>query len=600
MLNVSDIHRQLAESLTRQVQTQVIVETQNRKTKVWSKTAEYTENDNVISYTITAGNTSGSFKIGVTNCSVLNIVFLRNTYIPSSGRLKIYIRFVDPADIENITDWIGLGIYYIDTIVTNTVKKTVTAADKMLQLEKNYKSQRAFPLKLSHIFGDIVEENKLAADSIVLTNDPGVAIYPLKGRTNLGTNLYYSFREMIGYTSVLQGSSAYFDRDENLKFTGYEKNPIGFKNEDCFNIVENNAEYDIGKVIWEDTGVSERKDTADSYKKIYFQNPLSVSLSEKTAIVDSLDEMLIGKNVRSVSLTKQGTGFYDIGETVEVENETGGKYEIIIGGISYSMSDGGFKETLYSLAESESQSNYDSISNDYSGGNGLGTTIKYTVNPAPVKLRDTFQTILEMQFSSSSGATAVFFTLNPKITAAGDLYVKIVIDTIEKELFTHICDPEGSHVVSITYPLIGLANGGHTVLIQVAGTATGDFDNENSYMVLIGNGVLAEATWDGTIQNREELDRVPLYSPNHIGIRTFSESQTVTTQIPVTQKEREEVGRIPIRELQHIGVNGFYELFGGNDLTFIEANLKLFYTKNGERFDVKQIHYEDSREKEEE
>lgn len=561
MLNITEKHKELATASTRIVNTRAILEIQDKNTKLWSTVAIYTENDNLISYTITVGTTSGGFGIGGTNSAVLNAVFIHRTYMPYGSRLRMQVRFVNPIDDTDFSNWIPLGEFYIDTIISMPMETTtVTAIDKMLQLEKNYKSKKAYPQNISNILTSIKDDNDLIIEQKELINDMLVLTFPLKGQTNLGTNLYFSYREMLGFISSLQAGNAYFDRNGILKFSDYQKNEMPVIYDKVFNFVEQSDAYSINNVVWEEDGIYTNKDTKAARNTVYFQNPLYALKGAKDTAVDNIKKVLVGKNVRALQITKQGTGFYDVGETVSViTGDT--TSNIIIGGIKYSMSNGGFTETLYSLAKTESQSSYNSVSS-FGTGSGAGdggsqTTIMHTVNAAPVIISDAYKPIIEMQFSSTSGDSAIFVTLNPNISAEGDLNIKIIIDTQLYYEFTHHCI-KGKNIISINYPLIDLPNGGHKIIIQMqSDTATGVFDNDSAYLTLIGNGILIEAKWDGTIQTKEDIAPIQLRTPL-LHISDIKENLNIKTQISKRINISENISEIPLR-IPKLIINGLDE-----------------------------------------
>lgn len=193
------------------------------------------------------------------------------------------------------------------------------------------------------------------------------------------------------------------------------------------------------------------------------------------------------------------------------------------------------------------------------GGEGSQTIIMYAVNDEPITIGNRCKAILTLQFGSTSGESVVFITLNPTMTTAEELKIKIVIDLIVYHEFSYRCT-EGKNIISINYPLINLSSGGHILTVEVmSGTATGVFDTDSAYLTLIGNGILVDAKWNGIIQIKEEVGCIPIYQPDKISIVDIKENLNVKTQSPIPIKINEEVGCVDLNQPDKIIINGIGE-----------------------------------------
>lgn len=542
MFSPSELYKQLAQSSSRHIQTQVLVYELDKTTGKYTYTAAYNEANAIISWDITFGQQTGRFNIGKTICKSLEMLTLKDTAITGDSKIKLQVRFVDPADSSNISkisEWRCLGVFYVDSIRISESRQTrkIIAADYMLRLEKSYISKKKYPISMSEMLNEALElAGTTIDDSVTLLSDPMIFISPHRRDEN-NNKIYYTRRRIIGGVAALMGGNAYFTDNDTLAFFTYSNNPIKINPQNCFKITSSGESHDIEDVIYDYFG-NMSADDEDSFGKIYIKTPFFLaSHEEKEDTTDAVKDVLVGKNVRQISIEKQGTGFYDIGETVTVDDGSD-SFDITVCGIKYSMSRNGFKETIFSVAGSDSEDNYGGYRDSFSGssgsssggdGGGKSASIIYKINKADLNVTSKYQDIFKIKYVAEMNASAIAaVTLSAFVTTSGDITIGFFIDGELQEEFTEL-EAIGNRIVSITYPFIKTAVGNHTLRVKVKGAATAIFPAARSYLTLIGNAV-TEEEFDGNIIIEESIENIVIEDCQEMTIGGFTDALSISTQ----------------------------------------------------------------------
>lgn len=357
MYSVSDNYTAFSADFARYIDCKVIVGdcTKNGTVRSWSDSRTYLSTDEIISIKITEGRTSGGFEIGLTYCKTLEAVFRTTAEITSNCRLKVFVRF-KKGDTK--TEWLPFGLFYADTISKSKTTISVTAMDKMLQLEKNYKSKLAYPCKLSDMLGEILGYYSAeTAEGFKFLYDAVVSEKPVKGTDNDDNPIYYTRREILGYIGSACGGNALFDKKGDFNVTKYGEIADAVSSSSVISVQTDDVPFSIKKVIWNTSGVTmARDDEVEAYETVEFENLLQIQAKEM--LMAMLEKKLIGVSYQPAVVKKQGYGYYELGDILKVPNESGELFPMLICGITYSLDSGGFTETITSLALSDSQANY--------------------------------------------------------------------------------------------------------------------------------------------------------------------------------------------------------------------------------------------------
>lgn len=316
--------------------------------------AQYTGGKGIISLKIVRGQTTGGFLLGGTVCATLSAVFDNNVDIKVNDRIQVYVGF---GTGNNVSHWHGLGWFYADSVKKGTYSQNVTACDAMLRFSKNYKSKLTYPAKVSDVLSEISGQTKINLSSgLSLFNDVQIEKLPEKGEDSDGEKQYYTRREMLGYLSSINGGSAYIDIDFKINFAVPSETGYTISAASVIEQTVDDTSFSVEHIVWNRSGIS--YSLGDEFKEntVEITDPLSYTSSE--LVLHGLETYLIGLSYDSVTIKKQGTGMFRLGDIVNYEALGGKTYRMLIMGIVYDFSGGFFSETLYSLAKSASQQEF--------------------------------------------------------------------------------------------------------------------------------------------------------------------------------------------------------------------------------------------------
>lgn len=360
--------------------------------------ASYKGGKGVFSLKIVRGQTTGGFSLGGTVCATLTATFSNDVEINVKDRIQVYVGFGAP---ESVPKWQGLGWFYVDSVKKGMDNQSVTACDAMLRFAKNYKSKLTYPAKVSDILGEISGQTKIhLSDGLELFNDVQIEKTPEKGEDKDGNKQYYTRREILGYLGGINGGSAYIDVDFKINFavpkeTGYT---ISWKNTTSQSV--DDTDFSVSHIVWNRSGITHSLGDDFEENTVEFTDPLAYTSSE--LILHNLETNIIGLSYNSITIKKQGTGMFQLGDLVDYEALDGKTYKMLIMGIVYDFSGGFFSETLYSLAKSASQQEYagnqviDQTEHikETAGTGGVGTLTSYDIlSDSSVKLNGVTYTV---------------------------------------------------------------------------------------------------------------------------------------------------------------------------------------------------------------
>lgn len=316
--------------------------------------ASYKGGKGVIALKIVRGQTTGGFSLGGTVCATLTATFSSDVEINVKDRIQVYVGFGEPDSVQK---WQGLGWFYVDTVKKGMYNKSVTACDAMLRFAKNYKSKLTYPVKVSDVLNEISEQTHINLSAgLEFFNDVQIEKIPEKGEDKDGNKQYYTRREILGYLAGINGGSAYIDVDFKINFaapkeTGYA---ISWKNTTSQSV--DDTDFSVSHIVWNRSGITYSLGDDFEENTVEFTDPLAYTSSE--LILYGLETNLIGLSYNSITIKKQGTGMFQLGDLVDYEAVDGTIYKMLVMGIVYDFSGGFFSETLYSLAKSSSQQEF--------------------------------------------------------------------------------------------------------------------------------------------------------------------------------------------------------------------------------------------------
>ena len=201
--------------------------------------------------------------------------------------------------------------------------------------------------------------------------------------------------------------------------------------------------------------------------------------------------------------------------------------------------------TLRELGSGETSS---AVTNS-GGDEGLKQmAVYFSVGSGKVNISTMPNQVVKIQFSASLSCLPIFATTIPfTITHFGTVKFNVAFDSTTINTYSQDC-PAGVHFKTITMPLVGTGNGGHTVSVQIlSADAAGTVDGANTYATVYGSGLEANAAWDGTIRVTQEIPHITLKSDN-ITLQDVSAKLTHRVWDPVRRGLKVGVGKLELTD----------------------------------------------------
>lgn len=316
---------------------------------------------------ITVGGDSDGVAIGKTYCAKLVLKIPRYIDIAESDRLIVRVGYDTGA--ETTTGKIPLGRFYVDNIEINGFVATVTAFDKMLRGSKNYISTLDYPAVLPNVLDEVCTKMGLSLDSSVTVPEYMINTPPIRGKDKDGNTLYYSKRQMLGFIGSLMGGNWFINGGGHLDIAKMADAADTILAANVFDSDINSDVFTVTGIAWNTGNQTLKRQDVDARGVIEFYNPLNVT---EEPIIAALEMALVGKSYYGGKIKRQGAGWHEIGDIVNVPiDKNGNTKPILLTGIERIIENGGYTETWQSCAQSESEANYtvDSGGESESGGN---------------------------------------------------------------------------------------------------------------------------------------------------------------------------------------------------------------------------------------
>ena len=371
MQNVSAEFKAAVNAPTRNIKLYVMIIGKNETG--YPNARVYTSDDILMSLKIVDGQTNGGFSLGGTICPSLTVELYKTAIVNVGDKIMAKLLLPGNGDLTLASE------FTVDTISRkpNGVW-SIAALGNMIKLSKNYVSTLTYPATQLQVLEEIAAQTGYDLSNAVsseLINNPHIFTKPIKGEAEDGTTLYYTRREMLGYAAAINGGAAYIDQYGKINIARHNDTGETFTHEQVFS--ENITEpFTINSVRWNSTGLT--YSLGDDYDEdtIEFYNPLNYTVRE--LIAHNLETDLIGFGYDGAIIKKQGCGYFEVGDIVHYADYNGTIRNLLVLGIVYEFTDGYFTETLYSLANSNTQRQYagtEIVSNQIGGGQAKPVTV---------------------------------------------------------------------------------------------------------------------------------------------------------------------------------------------------------------------------------
>ncbi len=371
MYNVSDKYKEISSAAVRKHDIYITVfRMVNGK---YEEHASYHERQDspIISLKIIKGQTTGGFSIGGTNCSALEITAHITAPFRVNDKIEVQTVFRTLDEMDG-TEFLFLGVFYVDSITANQFSMKVTALDAMARLAKNYNSEISYPATVEAMLNEISTQSGVGLSSVDIFNNASVGSKPVKATDDQGNEVYYTRREALGYLAGINGGNAYINNMGQIAFSIPRETNYTIGWENVISQTFGGAELTVGSVILNTTGTS--SSTSDDWDENAVQ--LYVPLDVAADIAVKTEQQLSGTHYEAITLKKQGTGMFELGDLVTYKALDGTYHKMLVMGIAYELTNGFFSETVYSLAQSASQ-------RQYSGSQNISQNIAPTTPAAP-------------------------------------------------------------------------------------------------------------------------------------------------------------------------------------------------------------------------
>ncbi len=319
MYSPSDLYKELATDNGRIVHSKIIVYDNN----VLADFRTYTDKDLLISWEISAGDSKG-FTVGQTLCKQLDLTLGFGAEMWQYSTIEVYVQFERPSD-GLLSEWLLLGEFWVYKPHIPWRKSfKVRAFDKMIQLDKLYKSELTYPVHVSDILDEIMAKNELERHpGIPIFNDLLIMEPPVKSETGDSVS-YYTYRDVLGFICGLNGGNGYIGRDGLFYITSYNQTNerIFMKNIYSDGLTVNGTEYEIKGFRWNRGESVDEDPDADNYGIIEFEFPLVIDYENENvaAAVERLNDRYSGYKYFDAQINKQGLGIWEVGDIVSYQD----------------------------------------------------------------------------------------------------------------------------------------------------------------------------------------------------------------------------------------------------------------------------------------
>lgn len=302
---------------------------------------------------ITIGGDNDGAAVGKTYCAQLTIKIPR--YIDIAEKDRLIVRSYYDVGGKS-TEKLSLGWFYVDKIEINGFIMTVTAYDAMLRTSKNYVPTIEFPDSMPNLLDDVLIQCGINLDSSVTVPNYTINTPPILGKDDEGNDLYYSRREILGYIGALMGGNWFLTSSRHLKLAKPAEPVDTVLAANVFESDINGNIFTITGIAWNNGKQTYKRKDVDASGLIEFYDPLDTN---RETVMAALEMSLVGKSYYGGTIKRQGAGWHEIGDVVNVPiDKNGNTKPIMITGIERVFENGGYTETWQSYAQTESEANY--------------------------------------------------------------------------------------------------------------------------------------------------------------------------------------------------------------------------------------------------
>lgn len=472
----SEVYKKLANSNTRELEVKVVI-----------NNIEYI--DEVVNLNIQGSLPTKDVVIGQTPSLRVSVVLRGYIRFSSKATIKPYVRFV--TDDEE-SEWLALGNFNAEAPSYQNNQTSVTGYDRMLSLDEEFISNISYPCLIKDLFDEILFRYQISSNFVC------------NEYTINGVPIGYTARQLLGYIASLHGGNAVFNGRGQLEVVRFRDVVDTIDLANCFAQSTDDTPFKI-KQVTAVNGIKEYSyGTGTDFETLSFENPFVNNSS-----ITDIGKVLVNVTVSNLTIEKQGTGLYLLGERIQTKSNTDldTTLYIIVSEIELEFGNGGFVETIKSFTRTEGDDTYTKASTL----NKQTTTIakqlteyvySYT-NDYALSLGNSAVTLLSLKVTSDYQATPWFLaTINLNVTKAGTFDFKYYFTAVLHHIQPKVTLDVGYHIITLMLPLEFEANSNQSLVVTGASTdGEAIIDRYNVQAMIRGQGLAANGDrWDGNLE----------------------------------------------------------------------------------------------------
>ena len=281
-------------------------------------------------------------KITIGNTCASSVTF--SIYMPTVSLENKEITVFEGVKVNEEIQYIQLGIFTVTKQTSDGEYTSYEAYDRMYKADMPYFSDMTFPSTDKAILNEICSKLGISLATNIVT-----------AHTINEKPQGYTYREIIGYMAMLQGSNAVINADGNLELRWYKDSGYvldGHKYYQQGVTFTTSKDFIIQKLTCNNTksGSTEQSEitSGDGATGLTFTNPFMTQ-----AILDEIYKKIGGFTFRPLTVKFVGDYRLEVGDIITV-NKGGVDYKVPIMQITHEC-DGGLMDTVTSIGQSDTE-----------------------------------------------------------------------------------------------------------------------------------------------------------------------------------------------------------------------------------------------------
>ena len=436
----------------------------------------------------TLSSSTNDIMVGQTPSLRISINMIGYTRTSNKAIIRPYVRFITN---DEISEWLPLGLFISEAPIYEKNQTSITGYDTMLTLENEFMSELSYPCLVGDLLDEILTQYNLQTDFVC-------------NEYQITQPIGYTTRELLGYIASLHAGNAIFNARGNLEIVRYHTvvDTIDLKN--CFAQSTDDTPFTIKKVSVTSGTKTYTYGKGTDYETLAYKNPFV----DKNSI-NNIGAELVNVIVSNITIQKQGTGLYTLGERLKTLSNTDQSTTLymIVSDIELEFADGSFVETIKSYTRTEADESYIKSSTLAKESNTITKQLTEYVysysNESSISIGSSVNTILSIKVVAEYNSTPMFMAyINLNCTTPGTFVFKYYLNSSVQNIIPKATLTEGYHIINLMLPL-SLDKNTVTSFVVTCESDTGiaSIDMYQIQAAIRGQGLAATgAKWDGNIE----------------------------------------------------------------------------------------------------